>query len=87
MDELSADDLLTLLRRHLRFLEASDEFTLDTELRDLGLNSMGAIDLLLDLESSFGITFPDELLAPETFRTAASIRDAIIKVRAERSPG
>ena len=39
----------------------------------LGIDSMRSIDLLLQLESTFGVTFPDESITAENFSTAANI--------------
>lgn len=49
----------------------------DQPLDALGLDSLSSINLLLDLESTFGIAFPDEMLSPETLRTAGRIKAAI----------
>lgn len=65
--------LNTVLRRHLRFVDELEAIPPDSELIDLGLDSLSAINLLLELEEEFGVAFPDELLSPETFRTAANL--------------
>lgn len=76
MDELTAK-LLGILREHLRFVGDDDEVRMSDELTDLGLDSTVAVGLLLELERSFAISFPDEMLVPETFRTPETVRDAI----------
>jgi acyl carrier protein len=53
-DEITGK-LLAVLRQHLRFLSDNQEFPMDTDLDKLGLDSMSAINLLLDLEQTFGI--------------------------------
>ena len=58
MSDITAE-LLSMLRRHLQFLGDADELALQSELSELGLDSMGAIGLLIELETSFAITFPD----------------------------
>jgi acyl carrier protein len=50
---------------------------MDKPLDELGLDSMGAVNLLLDLEDSFEISFPGSLLTEETFRTAANLHTAV----------
>ena len=82
MDEL-ADKLTSILRGHLGFLAPDQELPMDAELAELGLDSMGAITLLMDLEGSFDISFPEEMLVPETFRTADSLLGAIRTLRAQ----
>ncbi len=76
MDDLTAK-VVSVLRPHLRFLGEDDALRPTDELSDLGLDSTAAIGLPLDLERAFAISFPDELLVPDTFRTPAAIRDAI----------
>ncbi|MDP9178430.1 MAG: phosphopantetheine-binding protein [Gemmatimonadota bacterium] len=46
----------------------------------MGLDSLNSINLLLDLEATFGISFPDEMLTPEILRTARKITDALNKL-------
>jgi hypothetical protein len=65
--------LQAVLRPHLRFLEPGMPLSPADPLGALGLDSMAAINLLLDLETSFGIQIPDDLLSAETFETLASL--------------
>ncbi|UUU43751.1 acyl carrier protein [Streptomyces sp. NBC_00162] len=58
--------------------------TPETDLRALGIDSMGAIELLFTLEDTFGISLPDTDLNDETFATAGSLWQA---VAAQISPG
>lgn len=66
----------TILRGHLP-LAADVPLSPTVELRDLGLDSMELVSLLLDLEEGFAITVPDELLVGPTFATAQTLWDAI----------
>jgi acyl carrier protein len=50
-----------------------------SRLADLGLDSMHAIDLLFDLEDSFGVTLGDDELNATTFATAGSLWDAVVR--------
>ncbi|WP_316207098.1 MULTISPECIES: phosphopantetheine-binding protein [unclassified Bradyrhizobium] len=47
-------------------------------LKDYGLDSAAAIDLLLDLEDTFGVMMPDEYLTSETFATLNSLQSAVL---------
>jgi acyl carrier protein len=49
----------------------------DTRLRDLGLDSIQAVDLLLGIEDTFQISLPDEDLNDDTFATASGLWQAI----------
>jgi acyl carrier protein len=69
-----------LLEKHLPYVTAV-EITPDAILRDLGLNSMQAVNLLLALEDAYRIVLPDELLSDEIFETAGSLWSAVAAVR------
>ena len=73
----TTETLLAALRRNLQFPPDEEPFPFDTNIWELGLDSIAAINLLIDLEGSFGIVFPAELLTEETFRTAATLDRAI----------
>jgi len=78
---MSSDDVrprvLTLVRKHLRFLPGEESLAPEDELERLGLDSQSAISLLLDLESEFAVVFPDEMLTIAIFRTAGSLERAV----------
>jgi acyl carrier protein len=71
------DALLNVLQKHLKFANPAKNFPMDAELESLGLDSMSAIDLLLALEETFEIVFPDAMLTPEVFRSARSLESAV----------
>jgi acyl carrier protein len=68
---------LALLGRHLKYLKPGQELEPDQPLRDLGLDSMASIDLLLDLEEEYGIVMPEEYLTEQSFSTAAALWQAV----------
>ena len=68
---------LGILRQHIRFVNQEQTIPMDTELEKLGLDSMSAIDLLLNLEQTFEVVFPDEMITAETFRTATTLQEAV----------
>lgn len=67
------EQLLSILRPHLRFLPADQPVDPDADLAELGLDSMASIKLLLDLEQGFGVTVPDEALDENTFASARQL--------------
>jgi acyl carrier protein len=71
------EKLLTVLRRHLKSVDGAQAIPMDQRLEELGLDSLGAVNLLLDLEDSFTISFPDSLLTEETFRTASNLYQSV----------
>jgi acyl carrier protein len=66
-----------LVRRHLKYLAPERDIDREWLLKDYGLDSAAAIDLLLDLEDAYGITMPDKYLTEETFATLASLWSAV----------
>lgn len=55
------------LRNHLPFLPSTQELLPGADLRDLGLDSLGTVELLASLESAYGIRFVDDALNLENF--------------------
>ena len=66
----------TILRRHLP-LDRGDVLDPHVELSALGLDSMGAVKLLFEIEAEFDITFPDDAIDPSTFATPTTLRSAL----------
>nr|5CZD_B Chain B, Acyl-carrier-protein [Streptomyces halstedii]7F2R_B Chain B, Acyl-carrier-protein [Streptomyces halstedii]7F2R_D Chain D, Acyl-carrier-protein [Streptomyces halstedii] len=58
-----------LLRRYLPFLSADQPLEQDINLRDIGLDSLGTVELLSELENTYDVHFQDEALTKETFET------------------
>jgi acyl carrier protein len=64
------------LLTHLPYADSA-EFTAADDLAALGLNSMGVVQLLTDLEETFGLELPDELITEETFGTVGSLWEVV----------
>ena len=73
--------LKSILRRYLVLVPEGQDVPLETELPALGLDSMSALTLLLELEEIFDISFPDSLLNATTFRSAKSLENVIQVLR------
>ena len=56
------------------------ELTLDSNLRDLGIDSLDVVDLIMDLEEELGIEFYDEELM--SIHTMKDVCDLIDKKKA-----
>lgn len=65
-------DFQDMLQRHLPYAD-SGELSPSDELVNLGLDSMGVVRLVADIEDSYQIEFPDDVLNEETFATAGSL--------------
>jgi|1186.fasta_scaffold650075_2 acyl carrier protein len=80
------DAIATVARRH-----APDEAREllshpDVPLADAGYESLIIVAFLLDLEESFHISFPAELIVPETFHSIRTVADAVAGLVATRRP-
>lgn len=60
-----------ILRPYLPFLSPEEQLTEDLQLRDVGLDSLGTVELLGLLEDGFGVRFDVDALTMETFETPA----------------
>ncbi|MGG0646513.1 phosphopantetheine-binding protein [Bacillus mycoides] len=67
MDKVFIKIINTYLQEELCF------DTKDTDLKELGLDSLASIELLLELEEMYDITFPDELLTEDTFSSGSNL--------------
>ncbi|MFI0939399.1 acyl carrier protein [Streptomyces sp. NPDC021020] len=72
MDQIS-DTFRAVLVRHLAAVDRPEDIPPDVNLRALGLNSMRAVDLVIDLEDTLGIVFPDDAFTDEVFESARTI--------------
>ena len=79
------DEYLTVLLRHLGAVDKIEDIAPDVNLRALGLNSMRAVDLVMDLEDQFGFVFPDEAFTDEVFDTADTIWTVVSAQLAQRA--
>ena len=55
----------------------------DDVLAELGLDSLGTVSLLMELEDAYDVVFPDELLIPATFATAGALWTALRGITAD----
>lgn len=72
------------LVEHLRMISSADEIESNAELTTLGLTSMAATNLLIDLEDEFAVEFSDHLLTPEVFSKVTTLESAIAGLLADQ---
>ena len=78
-------EFTTILREHLRYA-GDGEIDAESSLRDLGLDSMGAVELLFAVEDTYGVVIPDERFTDATFETGGALWAVIEELRATK-PG
>ncbi|MFJ6486750.1 MULTISPECIES: acyl carrier protein [unclassified Streptomyces] len=71
------DKFEDMVRGYLPFFGDDEAFTSDIELRDLGLDSLGTVELLAQLENAYDVRFQDDALSLETFRTPGVLWKAL----------
>lgn len=79
-------DFVSLLRPHLKYLDAADELQPERQLKDLGLDSASSVELLFDLEDRYNTTLPDDELTEETFATPQTLWAAVCRASAASAP-
>jgi acyl carrier protein len=70
-----------LVRKHLFFLAADEELRPGLDLREFGLDSLGVVDLLVSLESAYGVRLTDDFLSMDTFATPAVLWGALSRIQ------
>ena len=78
---MTADDVMPELKSHVAFLLGAEpaSIAIDQPLHQLGLDSMGFVDLLVFIEKQFGLSLMNSGLFQDDFASLA--------VLAERSAG
>ncbi|MCX5200084.1 phosphopantetheine-binding protein [Streptomyces sp. NBC_00237] len=71
------DQFEQLIRSFLPFLPPQEELTPDADLLDLGLDSLGTVQLLGTLEEVYQVRFLDSALTMDTFRTGRVLWDTV----------
>jgi acyl carrier protein len=73
-------EFLAMLRPYLKYV-GDREVQPEASLRELGLDSMNAIELLFALEDRYGIVVPDERLNDATFESPLSLWSVVEELR------
>jgi len=80
MDEIMRS-LIEIARRHADADALPALANPDAELSALGLDSLRMVSFILDIEASFAIEFPSEMIDAGTFRTLRATATAVQAVR------
>ncbi|GAB3693218.1 hypothetical protein GCM10027589_58310 [Actinocorallia lasiicapitis] len=71
----------SILRRHLPFLPPDGALEADLSLRDFGLDSMGTVELLSQLERVYTVKFVDDALNAENFAAPGVLWSTVCELR------
>jgi acyl carrier protein len=66
-----------LIAAHAGLPQGAQEISDDTDLYRAGMKSFASVQLMLALEETFDIEFPEEMLNRATFRSASAIARAV----------
>lgn len=77
---VDAKAFLGILNNYLKQIGDGNSLTMESNLYELGLDSMAAVNLLLELEETYGVMFPDALLTDSTFETPLALKSAIVSL-------
>ncbi|QHE59798.1 acyl carrier protein [Rossellomorea vietnamensis] len=72
--EINNECFIKILKQ---FVKQDIEDNWETNLGDLGIDSMASIEVLLEIEENYNISFPDELLTADTFSSAKSLWESL----------
>jgi acyl carrier protein len=75
------EEFEALLRCHLSDAGESQVVGVNDSLTNLGLDSLATVGLLMELEETFDIIVPVEMLTPDSFRTPGSLWEMVSGLR------
>jgi acyl carrier protein len=83
---MATDDITEAVRDLVarRVERPVEEVAADAPLTDLGLDSLGLVGLIVDVESHFAVRLPAAAISRETFhsaRTVAAVLDGLVEAR------
>jgi acyl carrier protein len=74
-----------VLRDHARLPLEIDDLADDDDLFQAGMTSHASVGVMLALEETFDLEFPDSMLTRRMFESVASIRAAVAAIEGERT--
>jgi acyl carrier protein len=82
MTEVNAIEtqIRSVLKEHARLAEDSQAIENDRDLYLAGMTSLASVNVMLALEDTFEIEFPDHMLNKRVFGSIAAIREAILEL-------
>lgn len=83
---VTTDEITQTVRALVARRSSEPEVTPDTEtpLTELGVDSLGVVALIVDLEGEFAVRLPPTAITRETFHSVGSIAAAVRALTAQR---
>jgi acyl carrier protein len=76
-NHIAADRVAILVRRVMGNQPMAKPIGPDDDLRACGLSSLGLVNLMLSVETEFGLEVPEQEMTPANFRTIARIVELV----------
>ena len=76
-ERITRQVVLVIGRRRPGQVVTAETIAPDTDLREVGLDSLGLVNLMLAVEAEFDVFIPQEDMIPQNFRTVAAIAAVI----------
>ena len=77
MESHTTDKIVSVLREHARLGGDPGDLAPGDSLYDAGMTSHASVSVMLALEDTFEIEFPDSMLSRRVFESIGSMRDAV----------
>jgi acyl carrier protein len=74
-------EIRELIAQHARLAVDVDTLADDASLYEAGMTSHATVNLMLALEGSFDVEFPDSMLRRSVFESVAAIEAALIEIQ------
>jgi acyl carrier protein len=74
-------EIRQLIAQHARLAVDVDTLADDASLYEAGMTSHATVNLMLALEGSFDVEFPDSMLRRSVFESVAAIEAALIEIQ------
>ena len=79
------DEITKIIKDIIILTETIENIRIDTNLQDVGMDSISFIKVIIEIESYFNIEFPDEKLIITQAGTIKDLCDIIITVKAKKN--
>ena len=76
-----SDSISAVVRRLLADRSITRTFTVEDDLREVGLTSLDMVNLVLAVEAALAVSIPEAEITPANFRSVASIEALVIGLR------
>jgi acyl carrier protein len=82
---MTNDEIRAVLKAHGRIPVTLDSLADDANLFASGLTSLASVDVILGLEETFAVEFPDHMMHRRTFESVSAIAAAIRELLAQKA--